>query len=115
MKYDEQFLLAAAARLEAKATWIVYTTTARYGITGAVLSFITIVLASRFRDIGNQPIGFIVAVAAIATLGIGVFVGRSRAFLLRVEEHKLLALVQIERDLHKLSDVRVEAATASRS
>lgn len=108
MKYDEQFLLEAAARLESKAFWIVYSTTVRYGVTGAVLSFLTIFVASRFNDIGNQPIGVMVAVATIAALGIGVFVGRERAFLLRVEEHKLLALVQIERDVRK-SDSRLEA------
>lgn len=112
MKYNEGFLLEAAARLESKATWIVYSTATRYGITGAAISCIGIVLVSRFRDIGNPPTSFIVAAATIAALGIGVAVGRSRAFLLRVEEHKLLALVQIERDLHKPTDAHLEAAVS---
>jgi hypothetical protein len=100
MKYDEQFLLKAADRLEQKAREIVFVTATRYGLGTAAASIVGGVTLHFFlgRAAANVPFGTIGTILTVMAVIGGVYLGRERAFDLRVEVHRLLALTEIERN-----------------
>lgn len=95
MKYDEQILLKGAARLEARASWIIFWTTIKH----IVLAFLTFGLAAVLNPttfLRELPAPTIATIGAVLGAIIGVFVGLDRAFELRLQAQQLIALVQIE-------------------
>jgi len=102
MKYDEQFLLKAADRLEQKAREIIFMITVKFGLVAFGASLLGAEALSYFagRKAG-VPVGAIVFIATgVAIIG-GILEGRSRAFDLRVQVNQLLALTEIERNTRK--------------
>jgi hypothetical protein len=114
MKYDEQFLLKAAARLESEAQTIVFSTSAGYTLVVGLPAFIAEDVLHGFlvRQIGDMPIGAIAIGLGLVAMAVGIARGREKAFNLRVQVHQLLALVEIERNTHT-SLATTNAATAS--
>jgi len=100
MKYDEQFLLKAAARLEQQARELVFTTTAKFGIVALGVSFLGAEIMTYFAKTDFPVAGIVFIATGIAVIG-GIIEGRARAFQLRVQVNQLLALVQIEHNTHR--------------
>lgn len=102
MEYDEQFLVKAADRFEQQARALVYQVATRYAVFAFISSYVfarglDAILSREMVHPLEIPPGTIVLIVTAAALAAGILVGKNRAFLLRVEAHKLLALVAIHR------------------
>ena len=106
MRYDEQFLLKAAIRLESEARNIIFATAARYALISGLTIYIGGILVRAFasRQIGDVPVGAVAIIVALIGMTFGIIAGRDKAFALRVQEHQLLALVQIEHNTQPIGN-----------
>ena len=102
MKYNEQILLKGAARLESRASWIIFWAATKY----TVLAFLAFGLAALFNPTGffrQLPVPTVATVGAVLGLIVGILVGLDRAFELRLQAQQLVALVQIEHNTKRSS------------
>jgi hypothetical protein len=103
MKYDEQILLKGAARLNARASWIIFWTATKYTVVTLLATSFAGAMLSRTNVLSVDSAVAIVAVLTVAALMVGIFVGQDRAFELRLQAQQLVALVKIEHNTHKTS------------
>jgi len=108
MQYDQNLLLKAAMRFQDRARLIVLWCAAKYIAIAFPLAFAGAALGARFfpEQITLPPLTIAIAIGVLALIA-GVVIGLERAFYLRVEAQKLIALVQIERNTK-----RADAANA---
>jgi hypothetical protein len=111
MEYDENFLVVAADRFEQQARTIQSSITARFTVFALIGTFalargLEYIVAREMVEPLTIPSAYIVGIGTAAAAGIGWLIGRARAFQLRVEAHKLLALVEIHRSTGKPADPR---------
>ena len=112
MKYNEKYLLEAAQRFHDQAQWVVFTCSARYTVASFLIGFFAFALLAKFYpDQFSVPLLPSIAVAAVGLL-VGVGVGTIRAFNLRVEAQKLMALVQIQRNTQSVKPEAVKPEAA---
>jgi cytochrome bd-type quinol oxidase subunit 2 len=108
--YDESFLVKAAENLEQQARSIVISVTLRYGLGFLAVAYIAtayVEFASRHAIQNRTTIELVALAIGIAA---GVAIGRDRAFRLRVEVQKLMALVAIARSVSVQDIQRVKSA-----
>lgn len=113
MEYDEQFLVKAADRFEQQARAIVYQVATRYALFSFVGSYVfarglDAILSREMVQPLSIPPGTIVLIVTSAALATGILVGKNRAFLLRVEAHKLLAIVEIHRSTQAVPEPTID-------
>ncbi len=93
--YDEIFIYAYTDKLLKQADRIVITLTILFGIIGALLGFL----------VGGRGSGSIILAVISGVIGavIGYIVGTQRAFWLRLEAHRSLWMIQVEKHLRNIN------------
>lgn len=101
-KYDSKILYEFADRLYDEANSIIWSYTTIGAIIGIVLGVITGFLVKNVPDENTGGVGFIVAIFASVILGvIGFYMGKEKAFSLKLKAQRILCMVKIEENTRK--------------
>ena len=100
--YDETTLVQAADDLLRQAGDIMWRLATEWGIKAGMATLIATGAFQAFAPkTADVPIALVSGAVALVAAAIGYYEGHNRSFNLRLEAHKLLALIEIERNTRK--------------